>query len=108
MHLSSRGRYPIVAKGAALLTGRKSGNQFTSSLFRELRNRISEAFDRPLSATLLFDYPTLAALAAVLLPASAPVAAARRDDVLDEVADLTDEEAELLLARELGQSEAGR
>jgi len=78
----------------------------------ELRNALARASGRPLPATLLFDYPTLDALADHLLgvlelrqaperPAdtakpSATAAAAER-----ELAELTDEQAEALLLAEL-------
>lgn len=80
----------------------------------ELRNALAKAFAHPLPATLLFDYPTLDALAASLLrtlgleveaaPAK-PVAVAA--PALDELAELSDEEAEALLLKELesGSSE---
>ena len=41
----------------------------------EFRNRLASALKTPLSATLLFDYPTFASLAAFLLPAEAGGAA---------------------------------
>jgi acyl transferase domain-containing protein/NADPH-dependent curcumin reductase CurA/acyl carrier protein len=83
----------------------------------ELRNALAKAFAHPLPATLLFDYPTLDALATSLLrtlgleaeaaparPIAAPTAAPA---ALDELADLSDEEAEALLLKELesGSSE---
>lgn len=81
----------------------------------ELRNALAKAFSHPLPATLLFDYPTLDALTTSLLrtlgleveaTASKPAAAAT-PAALDELAELSDEEAEALLLKELesGSSE---
>jgi acyl transferase domain-containing protein/NADPH-dependent curcumin reductase CurA/acyl carrier protein/nucleoside-diphosphate-sugar epimerase len=74
----------------------------------ELRNALAKAFAQPLPATLLFDYPTLDALAAHLLRvlgleerAVAPAAPAAPAPAIDDMADLSDEEAEALLLREL-------
>ncbi|MGQ3195994.1 MAG: SDR family NAD(P)-dependent oxidoreductase [Hydrogenophaga sp.] len=83
----------------------------------ELRNALAKAFAHPLPATLLFDYPTLDALATSLLrtlgleveaaPAQSFAAPAAAPPALDELADLSDEEAEALLLKELesGSSE---
>jgi hypothetical protein len=71
----------------------------------ELRNKVGESFGRTFSATLLFDCPTLAALADFLVPgapdASAASTARAQDDLLADIAALSDEEAERLLEREL-------
>jgi acyl carrier protein len=78
----------------------------------ELRNALAKSLAQPLPATLLFDYPTLDALATSLLrtlgleaeatPPAAPASAA-----FDAMAELSDEEAEALLLKELesGSSE---
>ena len=76
----------------------------------ELRNMLGAGLElaRPLPATLLFDYPTMDALADYLsvhvlrsrAGAAAPAAAAAA--MLDEIAAMTDEEAERLLLEELG------
>jgi len=75
----------------------------------ELRNALTRSIGRPLSATLLFDYPTLGALAAHLMrvleleeAATAPAAAAPAAD--PDLHDLSDEEAEALLLQELRSS----
>jgi acyl transferase domain-containing protein/NADP-dependent 3-hydroxy acid dehydrogenase YdfG len=76
----------------------------------ELRNALSAKVGRRLPATLLFDHPTLDALAAHLLgllelPEAVAAPAATDGAVEDraaEVRDLTDEEAEALLVKELG------
>jgi acyl transferase domain-containing protein/NADPH-dependent curcumin reductase CurA/NAD(P)-dependent dehydrogenase (short-subunit alcohol dehydrogenase family) len=70
----------------------------------ELRNTLARSFSRPLPATLLFDQPTLGALAAYFvgpLEAAPSQAAPAGDALLDGIAGLTDEEAEQLLEREL-------
>src|SRR5690606_34250788 len=75
----------------------------------ELRNALAKAFAQPLPATLLFDYPTLEALAAHLLRVlgleervASPVADAPAPaPAIDDMAELSDEEAEALLLREL-------
>lgn len=73
----------------------------------EFRNRLVKALDRPLTATLLFDYPNLGRLADHLEEgqASAQIPAAATEDSFAESLDLlTDEQAEELLKEELGQS----
>jgi polyketide synthase 12 len=79
----------------------------------ELRNTLARAVGQPLPATLVFDYPTLEALGAHLakllgLDAEPsrrePVAAPPPDAVArDEVAELSDAEAEAALLAELGE-----
>ena len=81
----------------------------TSLMAMELRNRLEAALDRPLSATLAWNYPTLEALVDHLAkdrreesnmsgPASQdmPVEVA---DQLSAIADLSDEEAVAALRR---------
>jgi acyl carrier protein len=90
----------------------------------ELRNTLARSLGKPLPATLLFDYPTLDALADHLLralgldsragseprpqassssPSASPSSAAAQaaHAASSEIAELTDEEAEALLLREL-------
>jgi myxalamid-type polyketide synthase MxaE and MxaD len=76
----------------------------SSLLAMELRNRLEAALGRPLSATLAWNYPTVAALAAHLAgdgeaaaPAPAESAPAGRSEALAEIAQLSDEEAALAL-----------
>jgi aryl carrier-like protein len=69
----------------------------------EFRNRLMEAFTRPLSATLLFDCPTIGALADHL-GGKKPTTAAAGNELLEAVRQLTDEEAEALLGRELNSA----
>lgn len=80
----------------------------------ELRNDLTRALDHPLPATLLFDHPSLDALAAYLLDAlellpartpSTPEAAPATDAGGDDLTALSDEEAEALLLAELGLQE---
>ncbi|KQU73852.1 MULTISPECIES: type I polyketide synthase [unclassified Rhizobacter] len=77
----------------------------------ELRNALTRSIGRPLSATLLFDYPTVAALTAHLMrllgldePAPAAATGAAPDTPADALHDLSDEEAEALLLQELGDA----
>ncbi len=82
----------------------------------ELRNVVGASLGRTLSATLLFDYPTLDALTDFLLadraPAGtpAPAAAAPANDpaaAVAAVAQLSEAEAEALLLEELAQLKQG-
>jgi len=70
----------------------------------ELRNQLSAALERPLMATLLFDYPTLSALANFLLGAEKAVAV-ERDALLEELNSISDAEAEEMLRHELESPE---
>jgi len=72
----------------------------------ELRNALAKSLAQPLPATLLFDYPTLDALAthllrAIGLEAEVVAKSPKEDAALGAVAELSDEEAEALLLREL-------
>lgn len=66
----------------------------------ELRNQLSAALERPLMATLLFDHPTLSAIADFLLGPEKAVAVAT-DSLLEELQSLSDSEAEEMLRQEL-------
>jgi hypothetical protein len=78
----------------------------------ELRNALAASFGRPLSATLLFDYPTVEALTRHLAtevfewdlmePAAEP-AAARKPQPAQDLEKLSESEAEALLLAELQQ-----
>jgi len=81
----------------------------------ELRNDLTRTLGTPLPATLLFDHPTLDALASYVLgaldlwPATAsahpnPLSHSRTDELAD-LAELSDEDAEALLLAELGPRE---
>jgi myxalamid-type polyketide synthase MxaB len=78
----------------------------------ELRNALAASIGSPLSATLLFDYPTIETLARYLAsqvlelesqggPAADPDADANRSRQIDVVRNLSDEEAEAALLAEL-------
>jgi acyl transferase domain-containing protein/NADPH:quinone reductase-like Zn-dependent oxidoreductase/short-subunit dehydrogenase len=69
----------------------------------EFRNQLSAALERPLMATLLFDHPSLSALANYLLGAE-KVVATKHDFLLEELHSLSDAEAEELLKHELESS----
>ena len=78
----------------------------------ELRNLLVRGFGKPLSATLVFDHPTLDALATHLMNAWELTAPQRDDDApavdVADIAHLSPEAAEALLLRELELSGAGR
>lgn len=76
----------------------------------ELRNALAASIGKPLSATLLFDYPTIETLAQYLATqllevkpqaARTAPASAQRSQPIDGVSNLSDEEAEAALLREL-------
>ncbi len=67
----------------------------------EFRNQVAAALGRSFSATLLFDHPTIGALADFLLGNETPVEATDIDPVLEGLEALSDEEAEVLLSQEL-------
>jgi aryl carrier-like protein len=83
----------------------------------ELRNRLGAGLGlkRPLSATLLFDYPTLAAVADHLArevlgweAAEAAASATVPASVVDDVLGLSEEEAEAVLLEELSALKKGK
>ncbi len=81
----------------------------------ELRNALARGADLTLPATLLFDYPTIDALVSYLLgrldvaqAGQPPIAAEPTGAADDDVARLSDEEAEALLLLELEQAEKKR
>jgi myxalamid-type polyketide synthase MxaC len=76
----------------------------------ELKNRLQAAVSQPLPATLAFDFPTIAALTQYLADdvlrldtqrAAEPAAPAQGATTDDHLADLSEDEAEKLLAAEL-------
>jgi polyketide synthase 12/myxalamid-type polyketide synthase MxaB len=72
----------------------------------ELRNVLSTLVGRTLSATLLFDYPTVDAVAAFIasllgVADAPPPAPDAQLDVLDSISDLSDEEVDRLFAERL-------
>jgi acyl carrier protein len=81
-----------------------------SLLSVEFRNRLATALDKPLPATLLFDYPTVETLAGFLgrdvLATDDPkvpddAGATPPESVIDRVAELSDEDVDRLLAQRL-------
>ena len=81
----------------------------------ELRNSLAASLGRPLPSTLLFDYPTVEALAGYVgremlpSPAPAPVpdaAAERPADVVEHLEDLSDEEVDRLFEERLARRKA--
>jgi acyl carrier protein len=75
----------------------------------ELRNALAESLKRPLSPTLVLDYPTLRTLTSFLLGEMfAASATSGADEKLpDNIDALSDEEAEALLLEELERREHG-
>ena len=68
----------------------------------EFRNVLASAFGRPLSATLVFDHPSIGALADFLNGAPAhEEGLPQRDALLEQLETLSDSEAEELLKAEL-------
>jgi acyl transferase domain-containing protein len=67
----------------------------------EFRNYVAAALGRPLSATLLFDHPSIGDLADFLCGGPAASPAPARDAFLDELEKLSDADAERLLNEEL-------
>ena len=86
----------------------------------ELRNVLTRSLGTSLPATLLFDYPSLDALARFVMAEfdlAPPVAEQRpglehhdepSDDAHGDLVGITDDEAEALLLAELGESEGPR
>jgi acyl carrier protein len=73
----------------------------------EFRNRLVVSLKRPLTATLLFDYPNLGRLADYLEERDAsqqPGTPVKEDSFAETLDSLTDAQAEELLKEELGQS----
>jgi hypothetical protein len=121
--LSEQVRLLLGADGGAAFDPRRPLKELgvDSLMAVELRNALVRAFGRPLSATLVFDHPTLDAMAAYLMTAweleapdsngaDAPAklrAAAPPVDASD-IAHLSPEAAEAMLLRELDLSDAGR
>jgi acyl carrier protein len=68
----------------------------------EFRNQLASAFSRQFSVTLLFDYPSLGALADFILGADSPAKPEKPDLDLQVAEGLSDQEAEELLKAELG------
>jgi acyl transferase domain-containing protein/NADPH:quinone reductase-like Zn-dependent oxidoreductase/aryl carrier-like protein len=66
----------------------------------ELRNQLSASLERPLMATLLFDHPTLSAVADFLLGSEKAVAV-ESDSLLEELQSLSESDAAELLRQEL-------
>jgi acyl transferase domain-containing protein len=67
----------------------------------EFRNQLATALKRPLSATVLFDHPTIAALADFLEGPETPATAKRSDDLLEGLEVLSEDDAAQMLRMEL-------
>ena len=112
-HLSSRTLHVIGLEEATLVDPTLPLKELglDSLMAVELRNALAHSLARSLPATLLFDYPTLDALADYLLGvlALSETAKPRRVEAADEepnsgataIAGLSDDDAEALLLKEL-------
>jgi len=67
----------------------------------EYRNHLAAALGRPLSATLVFDHPTIASLADFLGGGGSPEPVEGRDALLEDINSLSDDQAAELLQEEL-------
>jgi polyketide synthase 12/myxalamid-type polyketide synthase MxaB len=80
----------------------------------ELKNRLQASTGQPLPSTLAFDYPTTAALAAFVsdvigaAESDGPAGAAAAEMTPDDLDELSDAEAEALLAEELAELNRAR
>jgi acyl carrier protein len=108
-HVASHVRHVLGLEVTAVVDAQQSffemGIDSLTSL--ELRKRLEGALRQSFPATLVFDYPTINALAAfceTVLPAETHAVSAAeklKSDLVISVADLTDAEAEDLLEREI-------
>jgi acyl carrier protein len=104
VHVRERAGRVLGAPPETVDTRRPLNEQGLDSLMAvELRNVLGALVERPLSATLLFDYPTVEAVAAhlaTLLGWGQPAVeqATVEVDVLDRIDDLSDEDIDRLLA----------
>jgi len=75
----------------------------------ELRNALVATLERPLSPTVVLDYPTLRTLTGFLLGTlfAGPAWSDADDKIPDDMYAISDEEAEALLLQELGRREHG-
>jgi NAD(P)-dependent dehydrogenase (short-subunit alcohol dehydrogenase family) len=117
-HLAERTRHVLGLDAATAIDRRVPLKEvgLDSLMAVELRNILVRSGGRPLPATLLFDYPSLDALAGYLAckwqlgadTKDETVAAATPVSSLAPVAELSDAEAEALLVKELELSDVGR
>jgi NADPH:quinone reductase-like Zn-dependent oxidoreductase len=117
-HLAERTRHVLGLDAATSIDRRVPLKEvgLDSLMAVELRNILVRSGGRPLPATLLFDHPSLDALAGYLARkwrleadnADETVAAAPLMPSVDPIAELSDMEAEMLLVKELELSDLGR
>jgi polyketide synthase 12/myxalamid-type polyketide synthase MxaB len=111
-HVRERAAHVLAAPVETLHPQRPLNEQGLDSLMAvELRNVLSTSIQRPLSATLLFDYPTVEAVGAHLasllgfgpVPGAepAPSQESASNDLLDHIDELSDEEIDRLLAERM-------
>jgi len=116
-HLAERALHVVGLEAGTVIDPNRALKEFglDSLMAVELRNALTRSMGKPLPATLLFDYPNLGVLASYLMralelhdetptPASPVPAPVSHDDL----AGMSDEEAEALLMQELSGGNESR
>lgn len=109
-HLAERALHVVGLEAGTVIDPNRALKEFglDSLMAVELRNALTRSMGKPLPATLLFDYPNLGVLASYLMRAlelhdetPTPAAPAPAPTSHDDLAGMSDEEAEALLMQEL-------